>query len=459
MQKRPFKPVEGVSNIELFYDLIFVYCISVLTSLCHHVHGDFLDLGTWGIFMFSYLVVLQVWFYTTLLMNRYGDRSASDNVCLFANMLLLYFLASGIQAEWANSVFTFNVAWALILVNLLVHWTMKLVRYNNLDADDRKLIRYNMIVLALQLVIVLVAAFSSTGVSEVASWIALVVGIAAWRQPRVYAAKPSRFSHLAERCSLLTIIAFGEMVVAISAYMTDFSSLIYPVLVFALVVGLFLIYIYEHDNMVDHHKHTDGMGYMTIAAWIILIIGNVTVALEYMPMPEIAFVPKSVYLTAGLVLYLLTSFLLVRYNKPQFHYSMAYVAGRLGTCLFIVVVALVTNFSPLVNLVFDTVAVYFALWHEWLLYHGRMNVIAFGRSLGMTEEDMLEAGYTFETREGRRAIRQAVRDARESDASSGAGSSAGDIAGGGGAGGVGNSGSAGGSGAGGSGGDGGSAGD
>ena len=33
MKKRPFVPAEGVSNIELFYDLIFVYCISVLTSL------------------------------------------------------------------------------------------------------------------------------------------------------------------------------------------------------------------------------------------------------------------------------------------------------------------------------------------------------------------------------------------------------------------------------------------
>ena len=60
MKKRVFKAVEGVSNIELFYDLIFVYCISVITSLCHHVEGGFLDWGTWGIYMFAFLVVLQV---------------------------------------------------------------------------------------------------------------------------------------------------------------------------------------------------------------------------------------------------------------------------------------------------------------------------------------------------------------------------------------------------------------
>ena len=73
MKRRAFSPGMGVSNIELFYDLIFVYCISVLTSTMHHVHGDFFDLSQWLDFTFAYLVVLQVWFFTTFLMNRYGD--------------------------------------------------------------------------------------------------------------------------------------------------------------------------------------------------------------------------------------------------------------------------------------------------------------------------------------------------------------------------------------------------
>ena len=37
MKRRAFLPAMGVSNIELFYDLIFVYCISVLMSTMHHV--------------------------------------------------------------------------------------------------------------------------------------------------------------------------------------------------------------------------------------------------------------------------------------------------------------------------------------------------------------------------------------------------------------------------------------
>lgn len=58
MKRRAFSPARGVSNIELFYDLIFVYCISVLTSTMHHVNGSFFDLAQWLDFTFSYFVVL-----------------------------------------------------------------------------------------------------------------------------------------------------------------------------------------------------------------------------------------------------------------------------------------------------------------------------------------------------------------------------------------------------------------
>ena len=413
MRKRNFIPTSGVSNVELFYDLIFVYCISVLTSLCHHVHGDFLDLQTWLVYLFSFLVVLQVWFFTTFLMNRYGERSASDYICLFINMFLLYFLASGIQSDWAEASFTFTISWALIVLNLFVHWLIKYFRYDNLDDIDRKIIRRTAGILLTQFVIIVIATFIPSPIATAAlSWVGLAFGGLVWANSKVYRCKPGRFAHIVERCSLLTIIAFGETIVAIASYMTgSLSSPLYPVLVFALVVGLFLIYIYERDTMTDHHREDDGMVYMTITGWIILVVGNLTVALEYMLMSNIAFLPKSLMLVGCLVLYLLTSFTLGRYNQPQFRYTLPYALGRVGVCVFIIAVALVTNFDPLVNLVCDTVAIYFALWHEWLLFHGRSQLIEVGRSLGYTEEDAREAGLTFTTREGRRAIAEFAKDA------------------------------------------------
>lgn len=57
---------------------------------------------------------------------------------MFVNMFLLYFLANGIRVDWQDMHVAFNGAWALVLANLVVHWVVKLLRYNNLDEDDRK---------------------------------------------------------------------------------------------------------------------------------------------------------------------------------------------------------------------------------------------------------------------------------------------------------------------------------
>lgn len=158
---------------------------------------------------------------------------------------------------------------------------------------------------------------------------------------------------MAERCSLLTIIAFGEMVITLNTYVRNSSSLIYPVLVFALMVGLFLIYIFEHDNMLDHHHPTHGMMYMSLTSWLIICLGNITVALEYMPMPEVDLLPKSIFRSCFLVLYLLTSFALAHYNKREFSISLPYVMGRLLACAIIVGVGAASGFDPLVTLVAD----------------------------------------------------------------------------------------------------------
>ena len=391
MRKRIFKIAKGVSNIELFYDLIFVYCINVITSLCHHVEGGFLQLDTWIYYLFTLLVVLQVWFFTTFLMNRYGDQAAADNICLFINMFLLYFLAGGIRNDWQGSIFTFNISWALILANLILHWCLKLWRYGNLDDVDRRIMGGTITVLAIELVLVVVAAFLPTQACAILSWVALLFGAGVFTLSRSYRRKPSRFEHLSERCALLVIIAFGEMLVAISANVGDLDKLPFAVFEFALVVGLFLIYIYEHDNMTDHGADTDGMLYLTLTGWVIILIDNLTVALEFMPDAHVALVPKSIFLTVCLVLYLLTSFALGRFNKPEFQHSRAYVAGRIAICVVLVAVALLTNYHVFANLVCQTVAVYTALLHEWLLFRRRTKLGTFCGCLSLEKGEEEEA--------------------------------------------------------------------
>lgn len=413
MRKHPLAPAQGVSNIELFYDLIFVYCISVLTSLCHRTTG-LPDLGTWVIFTFSYLAVLQVWFYTTLFMNRYGEGSATDNVCLFVNMFLLYFLASGIRTDWESTRFTFNLSWALILANLALHWLLKRSTIEDLDEIDLRGMRLSAGTLALMAVLALTAAFLPFWPSVILSWVTLLVGMGSWGWADAHRAKPGRFSHVTERCSLLTIIAFGEMVVGVAGYVDVVTNPGYLALVFALVVGLFLVFIFEHDNMVDHQLSNHGMGFMTVTSWLIVILGNVTVALGYLPRSDLALTLKSFYLGIFIVAYLLTSFVFARYNKPEYAVSRTYALGRAGACAFIAAAVFSTRLHPMAPLICDVAAVYFALWHEWYVYRTRTGLMAFGHALGITAQDLIDVGFDFRTAEGRAAIAEAEREARES---------------------------------------------
>jgi low temperature requirement protein LtrA len=347
-------------------------------------------------------------------------------------MFLLYFLASSVGKTSASAFFTYNVAWALILVNLIAHWLIKRFRYANIDDDDRRIIDITVLVLVLQLGLVILSVFLEGRAARLASIGALLFGIITWTQLRVYRRKPSRFPHVTERCVLLVIVTFGETVVGISAYMQAGDDLFYSVMVFALVVGLFLIYNYEYDYLLDHHADTDGIAYMTINAWIVVSISNLTIALEFMPDPEIDFLGKSIYLTVCLLSYLLTSLVLSRYNKPEFRHSTPYVFGRIASCAIIVLAGAATGFDPRITLAADVLVVYLALAHEWFLFRSRTRVTEEVKRLGLTPEELFAAGYDLKLANGRLAF---LRDLdklkselpRETDAAGSAKSTTGSV--------------------------------
>lgn len=371
MLKKLFSPARGVSNIELFYDLIFVYCISVVTGVLHHPEGGFFDAETYALYAVDMLTILQIWFFTTFLQNRYGDGGAFDNVCLFINMFLLFFMASCVGESWQGNMFTWNLVWAFALIDLLVHWGIKRFRYTNLDDVDKRIMDRTMVVLGVQAIIVLVAAFLPWEIGQWVSLAAFAFGWLAFAQGGRLATKPARFDHLAERCALLVIVTFGETIVGIAGYMAGDVNIAFALLVFALVVGLFLVYFFEHDYMLDHHRKDPGIGFMLLTAWLVFVVGNITVALEYLPEEDILLFPKSVYLAAGLCAYLLSSFIMFRYNKPQFLVTGALVASRVAACAAIVGVALLSGFDTLVMLACDAVVVWAALAAEYALYRQR----------------------------------------------------------------------------------------
>ena len=112
------KKEKKVEYVELIYDLIFVYIIGRNNSLLHHITNGFVDPLSFVSYILCTLAVIQIWTFTAYYINLYGRNSARDHVFLFVNMFLLYFVGEGTRQDWQAYHTQYNVAWALILVNI-----------------------------------------------------------------------------------------------------------------------------------------------------------------------------------------------------------------------------------------------------------------------------------------------------------------------------------------------------
>ena len=415
--KHVLRTLEKVGNIELFYDLIFAYIVAVVTGLLHG-HGAFFTFGHYLTFSVAALVAIQVWFNTTFLVNRYGDGSLGDSACMFTNMFCLYFMAEALGHPGGVELWMFNLSWAAIIVNLIVHWRLKVRRYVNVDEADRRIIDSSVRILAAQLAILVLSFALPFHVAQHLTAAALVVGMAFWATAFLHDLKPTNFDHLAERCCLLVIVVFGEMVAGIANYVhaIEFSlaQVGLSLLVFTLVVGLFLVYDYEYEHLLDHGLVSDGTGLMLVHSLVVFILQNLAAALEYLSDFSGHMDPqaqdKVVFLMVGLVLYLIATLLVSVYNRPIFQLSGSFVLGRLLVCLLIVVVSVASGFNPVISLVADTVLVYATYLHQRVLFTRRTRLVELSEHLGLSREELSVLGYSSETRQGRERIARLMEE-------------------------------------------------
>lgn len=77
-----------VSNYELFYDLVFVYATSRLTTL---LHQDHLAFGVILNFIISSILVLSIWMQQNFYLNKYGER---DRLDIFTNIPSMFIVGN-----------------------------------------------------------------------------------------------------------------------------------------------------------------------------------------------------------------------------------------------------------------------------------------------------------------------------------------------------------------------------
>ncbi|SFG34609.1 low temperature requirement protein A [Oribacterium sp. WCC10] len=316
---RPKGQVEKkVEYIELFYDLIFVYSLRTINALFHGYEDSFPAWQSILTFVFLTAVVMQVWMFTTMFFNRYGRKALRDYISIFANMYLLYYMASGSNIHWLDHYVRYHTAWALIMANLAYRSWDKLRFAPKLDDIDKDILRNNVVILTFEFVIIAasIPAHHFTGI--VISPVALIVGyVGKMKEHSSYARRPCDFPHFAERNLLLVILTFGEMIIGIAGYFTEDSHIAFNIISFLVVIGMFLSYGFFYDNVLDHHKKTSGLGYLIIHVIMILAINSTTIALELLARPMVPIFPKTIWMVITMFIYYICLIMTERYAKEQ----------------------------------------------------------------------------------------------------------------------------------------------
>ena len=304
-----------VEYIELIYDLIFVHTISRCGSLLRMEEG-IPDKSLYAAFLLFSMAVLEIWYYSTLFINRFPQHKIQRNVCIFVNMYLLYYLAGGIRDDWRAYYYQIHTAWCLILLHLAVqYWTA--LRH---APEREQYLRRDFWLLLLEALVVLCSmpVFARTGLAL--SPLALLVGVGAGVTASKKSGRGVDFPHLTERVMLYVVFSFGEMIVELAGFFEDGIHLLgicHSVLALAFASGLFLNYGYVYDHIIDRNRQTSGDGYLFLHLFLILSLSYLTKVLEMLRNPMVRDSFKILSIAVWLGAYVLFLSLLERYAKER----------------------------------------------------------------------------------------------------------------------------------------------
>jgi low temperature requirement protein LtrA len=268
-----------VSTLELFFDLVFVFTITQLTTvLVHHPDGE-------GLAQVCVMLLPIWWMYAgySWLTNVIDLAARGHRLFLLAGMAAYLVLALSIPDAFHSSGFTFGAAYLAIIV---IHSGL-FSRAMSLRTAQAFLVVAQT---NLPLASLLVVGGALGGTEQWALWIAAGVGL--WALPALRHATAGGFElspgHFVERHGLVVIVALGESVVAVgigaSALPVDLELIFVAVLGLALAAGLWWTYFADEEEVLgavraaSHDERArmgiEGFGY---CHWLILL-GVVLVA-------------------------------------------------------------------------------------------------------------------------------------------------------------------------------------
>ena len=340
---------------ELFYDLVFVFAISKVTTLIDHLHSGVVAWDSLLDFFISVMVIINSWMIQTIYTNRYGTNSLFNMVIMFINMGLMLFMSNMIGYNWQQ--YFHYLCWAIgtLTFTLFLQYLVEFFRKST-DNANRESIKGFLWLTGLQSLGVYLAALFPIYVGV---YIFIASILLTFIVPIFLMTKDEHFQvnlpHLIERVSLLVIITFGEMVIGLVNFFTVENFSIYSVLNFVIMLSLFLFYFGEFDHAIDEGSNQKGVFIIYSHYPIFIGLMLMTVSMGYLLNPEANLLVAISFFYIGIGLFQAAVLANGPYNKNYLRYPRSYYCAQATLYLAALILSLIFASNPIIVVSITTI--------------------------------------------------------------------------------------------------------
>ena len=344
-----------VNYSELFYDLVFVFAISKVTALIHHLHNGILTWNSLLDFFMSVLLLINAWMIQTVYTNRYGKTSVFNMVIMFINMGLLLFISNLIKDDWQQ--YFHYVCWAIGTLTLTLFFQY-LVEFFKKSTDNvhRESIKGFLWITGLRSLEIYLAALLPIYIGVYILYASILL---TFITPITSISKDDHFQivlpHLIERISLLVIITFGEMIMGLVNFFTIENFSIYSVLYFIIMLSLFLFYFVQFDHAIDEESNQKGLFLIYSHYPIFIGLLMMTVSMSFLLNPETNLLFATSFFYIGIGLFQAAVLANGPYNKHYLRYSKSYYCVQATLYLAALILSLIFASNPIIVVSITTI--------------------------------------------------------------------------------------------------------
>lgn len=270
-----------VELIELFYDLIYVYAISRLSLLIEgDGSGEFLP--SFIIYVVYCLVILQSWLHLTTYVNRYGKWRWYEIVPTAVNMIATLYMSNTIGNNTVSPA-AFNLSMSIMLLCVLIMYVIEYFKNEEDLGAAKNSIGILIVIVALYFLAYILSHYPIGPLPIYVDFLAVLLGaflpflLKGNFDPQIIS-----FPHLVERLELLTIVTFGDSIVAISQFFDVRTFSLLPSALFVIILLMFTCYVTQIHYLVEHKQVDRGLRMMFSHYFIVIAINMLTISIKFL---------------------------------------------------------------------------------------------------------------------------------------------------------------------------------